>query len=342
MSCCAALLTLEATGTFAADEVLGTLQRTVGDCTVRSVADAAPRPIAVGAAIRVGDRLTCNKSGKIVLSLPGDRSTAEPELVAEIAYVVPEGSPVKPMPEGTRPGLRANFELNVVPNRDQPENAGAGQRFAQSERRGSVEAITVAESAVRREGTGLRESVIVKGTFAEAPSTRVGALNGLTQGIGATRNSSALGVSSVIQVYVAVKRAEANHNEDNMIKAVVRDMREDRKKIEAFVVSANTVLREASRRVSALTADRTEQPLDAAAIASARKREEQNIEPMRRALVDTMRTRDLYAEVSSQFQLPSPVSRAMVGGELAGLNRSVSELERITAAYGSLLQGLGP
>lgn len=344
--CCAAFLALGVAESSSAEVLAGSLQRTVGECRVRSASDPVSRPISIGGAIRVGDRLVCNQSGKIALNLPGSRAFAEPEIVAEIEYVVPEGRFDKSMPEGTRPGLRAGIEPSAEPSGGEPEGSSLGGRFTLAGGGQSPESTTAAESAIRREAPGLRDSAIGRVLAAQSAGAQVGAFSGVLAGIASPRKSAISGaavggVAGGVDRYVTLKREQAGSNEDAIAKAVVADIREDRQKLEAFVLGSAAVLREAKERISAIAADRTAPALDATTSAVVREREGKNIGSMGEGLRDASRTRDLYAGAAEHVG-SSPILRYAIGAEMARMKQSLADLERIIAEYRAVLRQVVP
>lgn len=313
---------------------VGRLDAADGVCRTREPGDIFWKRISPGDSIRAGQRIACNYTGTIRLTLPESGAQIDARIVAEVEYPVPAGRNSPTPQDRTRPGLRANADESPA-GAPTPQSDERLRSFANAE----PTQWTPVERQMRADSDRFNQTVIggiLTGTVAGATTGALAAW--LTGRDGkAVRNAAVAGAVvggaiGGISGYVTAKKEQAGRSESRALQAAAADVRQDNQKLQAFIDSSSNVLAEGKLRLTALQGDVAAGHISVEQAAAARQREEQNIASMNITLAQAKKTRDQYIQAAAQLD-GTALDRRDLDAEIARMNKHVAHLEGNIAEY---------
>jgi hypothetical protein len=139
-----------------------------------------------------------------------------------------------------------------------------------------------------------------------------------------------------IDGYNKAKREQAANNELRAVQAAAADVKADNARLQAVIDSSSQVLAEGKARLETLRADVAAKRVSADQAQQARKREEANIDSMKKALAKAKETREQYAQSATKFNASATEKRDL-DAEIARMDKQVAALEKNISEYNQAL-----
>lgn len=218
----------------------------------------------------------------------------------------------------------------------QPSGSGGGTQQAGTQ-------LTPAEQQLRKDESQFNKTVI-GGVATGALIGGVGAaavvaiLGGDKKDVakGAVAGAAVGGAIGGIDGYNKAKREQAANNELRAVEAAAADVRADNARLQALIDSSSTVLAEGKERLQKLRTDLAAKKLSTDQAVAARKREEANIESMKRSLAKAKETKEQYAQSAAGFK-GTPADKRDLTAEIERMDKQVAALEKNIAEYNQAL-----
>lgn len=207
----------------------------------------------------------------------------------------------------------------------------------------TVVPLTAAEQQLREDGDRVNKTVIGGVIMGAAIGAGVGLLAAVLVGGNSKdrRNAAIAGAAAGaalggIDGYVTAKKAQAGRNEVRALQAMAGDVGKDNDNLQAYIATSDTVLEEATARMSALEADIASNKASTQQVTQQHQREQKNIALMSKALDQAKKTREQYAEAAAKAG-GSPDARRDLEAQIERMTQQVARLEQNIANYNKIL-----
>ena len=144
------------------------------------------------------------------------------------------------------------------------------------------------------------------------------------------------GVLGGVDGYATAKKQQAGNNEVRALQSAVADLQQDNARLEQMIATSDVVLREGQQRLASLRTDLAAGKMSARQAEEARKREENNIATLNKALEKARETRTQYSQ-AGQRMTNDPNNRRNLDAEIAKTDRQIAQLERNISEYSRAL-----
>ena len=209
---------------------------------------------------------------------------------------------------------------------------------------GDTANLTPAERQLREDETKFRNTVIggvatvaVMGAVAGALFAGLMGGNSRDMQRGAIAGAVAGGIAGGMDGYATAKMQQAGQQQVRAIEAAVVDIQQDNARLEQMIASSDLVLKEGQQRLASIKSDLTAGKVNAKQAEDARKREENNIAVLNKALEKARETRSEYAKASQQLAQGNPNAGRNLDAEIARTDRQIAQLERNLSEYSRAL-----
>lgn len=208
---------------------------------------------------------------------------------------------------------------------------------------GTGAALTPAEQQMRQDQDRFNQTVL-GGVLTGAVVGGVGAalIAKLTGGDSRNVRNSALAGAAVggaiggVDAHGTATKEQAGRDSLRATQAATEEVRQANGRLQAFIDSSDRVLAEGKSRLAALRGDVAARKLTAEQAERARKREEQNIESMKKTLEQARKSRAEYAAASGRTTEPTQNKRDL-DAEISRMDAQIGQLQNNITQYSRAL-----